>query len=79
MSHETKSFASLADAWTKNDVKRRGTSISSPPNSPRITVHVLPGNIDEADHIAREHGYERVDDEMDRRTYQPISDDNEDH
>jgi hypothetical protein len=73
------SFGELAEAWTKNDVKRRGTSISSPPNSTRVTVHILPGNLDEADQIAREHGYERVDGEMDRRIYRPISDDKEDH
>jgi hypothetical protein len=66
----------MAQAWLEADLTT-GTGISSPPDESRVTVHILPGNIDEADEIAREHGYERVDDEMDRRTYRPISDDNE--
>jgi hypothetical protein len=56
MSHETKSVASLADAWTKNDLTT-GTGISATADETHITVH----------------------DKMDRRTYLPISDDNEDH
>jgi hypothetical protein len=78
MTATTQSFAALAEAWVKADVTT-GTGISCPPNDTRVTVHIMPANLDEADQIAREHGYERVDDEMDRRTYRPISDDKEDH
>jgi hypothetical protein len=77
MTATTQPVAKLAEAWIKADVTK-GTGISCPPNSQEVTTHILPPNIDEADRIAGEHGYKRVDSELDRRTYRPISDNEED-
>ena len=42
-----------------------------PPQTNKLVVHIMPGNLDKADEIAADLGFERVDDELDRRVYAP--------
>jgi hypothetical protein len=68
----TPDLASMARTLVRRDLTT-GTGIWKPPNSSRVIVHILPGNLDEADRVAARNGYERVDDELDRRTFKPMN------
>jgi len=48
-------------------------AVKSPPQTNKLVVHIMPGNIDKADKIAADLGFGRVDDELDRRVYAPMS------
>jgi len=41
------------------------------PDGERLIAHIMPANLEEVDKIAAEYGFERVDDEMDRRVFEP--------
>lgn len=46
-------------------------AVKSPPGTQKLVVHILPTNVDEADKIAADLGFERVNDVLDRRVYAP--------
>ena len=46
------------------------------PDGERVIAHIMPADLNRTDELAAQFGLERVDDELDRRTYAPINHDN---
>jgi len=43
------------------------------PDGERLIAHIMPANLEEADDLAADFGFERVDGELDRRTYEEVT------
>ena len=69
-SDEASSAGTFAAKLHKFGVCSNGPSAREQPESV-VTAHIMPRELKVADEIAADHGFERVDDEMDRRTYKP--------
>ncbi|MFP4218440.1 MAG: hypothetical protein ACLFR6_06340 [Salinarchaeum sp.] len=63
-------YNSFPEALMAEELNNAG--ISSP-DGERVIVHISPSDLDRADELAAEFGLERVDDELDRRTYAPAN------
>jgi len=69
MAQQTATPTAFAAKLAQTDLPKTGPSI--PNNDATVVVHVLPENLDAVDALAADHGLKRVDDELDRRTYEP--------
>jgi len=71
MAQTTANPDGFAAQVAQSDLTVNGTGVSVPPNSEKVVCHVMPSELDAVEELAAEYGLERVDDEMDRRTFAP--------